>query len=77
MKSIEYYCSSYFDPRDAQELSAPQFLQRKILAGNQTIADLMQVHYMDRDNVRINKIIKATKDWKRQLNELYGIEEEL
>ena len=77
MRSIEYYCSSYFDPRDAQELSAPQFLKRKILAGKQTIEDLMNVHYMDRDTARINKIVKAAKDWQRQFNEIYGIEEEL
>lgn len=77
MKSIEYYCSNYFDPRDAQELSAPQFLQRKIRAGNLTIQELCKVDYMQRDGVRIKRIADAILDWKRQYNEIYGIELEI
>lgn len=77
MKSIEYYCSHYFDPRDAQELSAPQFLQRKINAGRQTVNDLMKVNFMERDGLRIKRIADAVLDWKKQYNEIYGIETEI
>jgi len=77
MRSIEYYCSDYFDPRDGQELSAPQFLARKISAGQQTIEDLISVDYMERDGVRIRRVANAVGDWKKQYNELYGIETEI
>ena len=49
MKSIEYYCSTYFDPRDAQELSAPQYFIRKISAAEQTVKDLLEVELEARD----------------------------
>lgn len=77
MRSIEYYCSHYFDPRDGQELSAPQFLARKISAGLSTIEDLISVDYMERDGVRIRRVANAVGDWKKQYNELYGIETEI
>lgn len=77
MRSIEYYCSNYFDPRDGQELTAPQFLARKISAGLQTIEDLISIDYMERDGVRIRRVANAVGDWKKQYNELYGIETEI
>jgi hypothetical protein len=77
MRSIEYYCSVYFDPRDGQELSAPQFLLRKIYAGKDTIDDLLEVDFMERDQVRIKKISDAISDWRKQFNEIYGIETEI
>lgn len=77
MRSIEYYCSHYFDPRDGQELSAPQFLARKISAGLSTIEDLISIDYMERDGVRIRRVANAVGDWKKQYNELYGIETEI
>lgn len=77
MKSIEYYCSHYFDPRDAQELSAPQFLSRKISAGLATIEDLNNIDFMERDGTRIKRIADAVSDWKKQYNEIYGIELEI
>ena len=73
MRRTEYYLGHHFDPRDAQELTAPQYLIRKIRAGEHMVADLMFVHYMDRDMVRINRIVKAMKQWRLQLDEIYGI----
>ena len=35
MKSIEYYCDEDFDPTVGQELSAPQYLIRKINAAKE------------------------------------------
>jgi len=77
MKSTEYYCGHHFAPRDAQELTTPQYLIRKIEAAKCNIDDLLFVSFKHRDMHRINKTIKAIKHWQEQLNEVYGIEKEI
>ncbi len=77
MRSIEYYCGIHFDARSGQELTAVQWLTRKISASEMLVIELMEESWMYRDMNRVSRIIKAQADWKKQLNEIFGIQEEV
>ena len=77
MKSIEYYCGADFDPRCGQELTAAQWLRRKINAAKQLKHDLVHLGWRERDGIRINRIAKAIEDWEAQFNEIFGLEKEI
>lgn len=77
MKSIVYYCGENFDPSCGQELSAVQWLQRKILHARELHHYLAHLDYQYRNDKRINDISKAIKDWETQLDEIFGHSREI
>lgn len=77
MKRIEYYCGKDFDARIGQTRPAVQWLYAKIFSAEETINELNKIDFMQRDFARINDIISAIKDWRQQIKEIYGIDEDM
>lgn len=77
MKSVEYYCGEEFDVRCGQELTASEWLHRKISNGAILLQELVQVNYADRDGLRIKRVSDALRDWRQQIDEIYGLEREI
>ena len=77
MKSIVYYCGENFDPTCGQELTAPQWLQRKILASQELHHYLAYLDYQYRNEKRINDIAEAIKDWEIQYSEIFGLSKDI
>ena len=77
MKSIEYYCGADFDARCGQELTASEWLYRKVSSANILLQQLVQVDYTIRDGLRIKRVSDALKDWRQQIDEIYGLEREI
>ena len=77
MKSVEYYCGEEFDARCGQELTAVQWLHRKITNAKELLNTLAQADYQERDGIRIKRISDALKDWRQQIDEIYGLERDI
>lgn len=75
MKAIEYYCGPDFDPTVGQELSAPQYLMRKINAAKELKNHLAIQHPIE--GVRIGKIAIAISEWQLQFDEIFGKHKEI
>ena len=71
IRPITYYCGEEFDPRVGQELSAPQWLLRKITAAKALKIALSVVSPFD--GVRNRRIAHAIEEWQAQFDEIYGI----
>jgi len=75
MKSIIYYCGEAFDPSCGLELTAVQWLSRKLLHAKET--KLKVDNTVPFDPLRSNRIAEAIEDWQTQLFEIYGSSEEV
>lgn len=72
MKSIVYYCDVDFDPSCGRELTAEQWLHRKIIHATELHHKLAHQSYLDRDDLRIKRIDIAIEKWREQLDEING-----
>jgi len=77
VKSIVYYCGESFDASLGRELSAEQWLHRKIIHATELHHKLAHQSYLDRDDLRIKRIDKAIEYWREQLNEINGIHKDI
>ena len=77
MRSIEYYCGKEFDSSCGRELSAEQWLHRKIIHATELHHQLAHVDYLDRDDLRISRIGKAIQLWRDMIDEINGKSKEI
>jgi hypothetical protein len=75
MRHIEYYCGKDFDPRCGQELSAPEWLLKKIRAAKETKMEVDLTYPLD--GIRSNRIAGAIEDWRIQYDEIFGTFKEM
>lgn len=77
MKKVEFYCGKDFDQRIGQECTAVQWLYKKIYAAEKLIDELLKESSTNRDWRRIKKVASAIEDWRFQIDEIFGLEEEM
>jgi hypothetical protein len=77
MKSIVYYCGEDFEASCGRELSAEQWLHRKIIHATELHHQLAHVDYLDRDDLRISRIGKAIQLWRDMIDEINGKHKEI
>lgn len=77
MRKIEYYCGADFDASIGRELTAEQWLHRKIIHATELHHKLAHQSYLDRDDLRIKRIDKALSYWREQLHEINGMSKDI
>lgn len=74
MKKSEYYYGKSYSAKTLRTLSYTSALLRKNIWAKELLEELIEVNYMDRDNLRINKVSGAIEDNCKLYNECYGKE---